>query len=157
MATPNGGSKTAYIGSFLSHVASLAFQSPSRQLLETLKHESDILAQLSREFREIHSAFNIVSFYERRKTPGLNSLVRLEYIQSSCMCELTEHLKIVDKTSSKLRLENELLIPIDATHSGIFKFDNRTDPLFLPVLAQIKRCSIQSTQINDKSGNELKR
>ena len=77
LATPHGGSKTANIGSLLSHVASLAFQSPSKQLLETLKHNSDILAQLSEEFRKIHSAFNIVNFYERRKTPGLNALVRL--------------------------------------------------------------------------------
>ena len=63
------------MASLLSHVASLAFQSPSKQLLETLKHNSDILSRLSEEFREIHSDFDIVNFYERRKTPGLNSLV----------------------------------------------------------------------------------
>ena len=76
LATPHRGSKSANIGSLLSHVATLAFQSPSKQLLETLKHNSDILSRLSEEFREIHYAFDIVNFYERRKTPGLNSLVR---------------------------------------------------------------------------------
>lgn len=75
LATPHRGSKSANIGSLLSHVASLAFQSPSKQLLETLKNNSDVLSRLSDEFREIHSAFDIVSFYERRKTPGLNTLV----------------------------------------------------------------------------------
>lgn len=152
LATPHGGSKTANFGSLLSHVASLAFQSPSKQLLETLKYKSDILSQLSEEFRQIYSEFNIVNFYERRKTPGLNSLVRLQF---PLIRELTKHLKIVDETSSKLGLESELLIPIDATHSGICKFHGRTDPLFLLVLAQIKRCSIQSTQDNDKSGKKL--
>ncbi len=76
LATPHRGSKTANIGSLLSHVASLAFQNPSKQLLETLKYNSNTLSQLSQEFREIHSAFDIVNFYERRKTPGLSSLVR---------------------------------------------------------------------------------
>ena len=76
LATPHGGSKSANIGSLLSHVASLAFQNPSKRLLETLKYDSDILSRLSHEFRLINSSFHIVSFYERRKTPGLNSLVR---------------------------------------------------------------------------------
>lgn len=77
LATPHGGSKSANIGSLLSHVASLAFHNPSKQLLETLKRDSEILSRLSHEFREIHSSFDVVSFYERRKTPGLNSLVGL--------------------------------------------------------------------------------
>lgn len=76
LATPHGGSKSANMGSLLSHVTSLAFQSPSKQLLETLKHDSDALTRLSNEFQEIHSSFDIINFYERRKTPGLNSLVR---------------------------------------------------------------------------------
>ena len=37
-------------------------------------------------------------------------------------------------------LENERPIPIDATHSDICKFSGVADPLFTPVLAQIKRC-----------------
>ena len=155
LATPHGGRKTANFGSLLSHVASLAFQSPSKQLLETLKHKFDILSRLSEEFRQIYSEFDIVNFYERRKNPGLNSLVRLQYIHLPRIRELTMHLKIVDETSSKLGLESELLIPIDATHSGICKFHSRTDPLFLLLLAQIKRCSNQSTQDKDKSGKKL--
>ncbi|KAF6231685.1 hypothetical protein HO173_009987 [Letharia columbiana] len=115
------------MGSLLSHVASLAFQSPSKQLLETLRHDSDVLTRLSNEFQEINSSFDIINFYERRKTPGLNSL-------------------IVDETSSKLGLEDEVLIPIDATHRRICKSQSQTDPLFLPVLAQIKRCSAQITK-----------
>ena len=64
-------------------------------------------------------------------------------------------MKIVDETSSKLGVESELLIPIDATHRRICKFQSRTDPLFLPVLAQIKRCSVQNVQVDDEPGNEL--
>lgn len=64
-------------------------------------------------------------------------------------------MKIVDETSSKLRVENEVLIPIDATHRRICKFQSQTDPLFLPVLAQIKRCSAQITKADQAQGNEL--
>ena len=63
-------------------------------------------------------------------------------------------MKIVDETSSKLGVESEVLIPIDATHRRICKFQSRTDPLFLLVLAQIKRCSAQSIQAVETSGNE---
>ncbi len=38
-------------------------------------------------------------------------------------------------------LEDERPIPIDATHSDICKFSGVADPLFTPVLAQIKRCA----------------
>ena len=76
LATPHGGSRSANIGSLLSNFAALAFQRPSKQLLEALKLDSHVLSQLSVEFRAIHSSFTIVNFYERRKTPVLNSLVR---------------------------------------------------------------------------------
>jgi len=75
LATPHGGSKTANIGSVLSSVATLAFQRPSKQLLETLKLQSPLLCQLSDDFCAISSSLNIVNFYERRKTPILSSLV----------------------------------------------------------------------------------
>ncbi len=60
----------------------------------------------------------------------------------------------MDETSSKLGVESEVLIPIDATHGRICKFQSEIDPLFLPVLAQIKRCSIRNTKIDDVPGNE---
>ena len=64
-------------------------------------------------------------------------------------------MKIVDEASSKLGVEGEVLIPIDATHRRICKFQSETDPLFLPVLAQIKRCSAQTTQIGEIPGISL--
>ena len=112
LANPHGG-KSANIESLLSHFASLAFQSPSKQLLETLKHDSDILSRLSEEFERIYSSFDTVNFYERRKTPGLNSLV---VVHSYLMYKLTQRVKIVDETSSRLGVESEVLIPIDAVH-----------------------------------------
>ena len=74
LATPHRGSKSANIGSLLANVAALAFQRPPMQLLNTLKHESDVLSRLSEEFRAIHHPFDIINFYERR-TSILNSLV----------------------------------------------------------------------------------
>ena len=153
LATPHRGSKSANIGSLLSHVASLAFQNPSKQLLETLKHDSNILSSLSQDFQKIHSSFDIVNFYERRKTPGLKSLVSFKALADPRLLhKLTQRMKVVDETSSRLGVESEVLIPIDATHRQICKYRSETDPLFLPVLAQIQRCSGQSTQANQLPG-----
>ena len=77
LATPHGGSRSANIGSLLARVATLAFQTPSTQLLDSLKYDSKVLYQLSVDFKAINSTLKVVSFYERRKTPGLNSLVCL--------------------------------------------------------------------------------
>ena len=48
LATLHGGSKGENIESLLSHVASLAFQSPSKRFLKTLKHESDTFSIITR-------------------------------------------------------------------------------------------------------------
>ena len=49
---------------------------------------------------------------------------------------------MVDEESSRLGVDGEVLIPIEATHSGISKFNGPSDARFLPVLAQIQRCCI---------------
>jgi hypothetical protein len=48
---------------------------------------------------------------------------------------------VVDEVSSRLGVEDEVVLPIDATHSRICKFGGPSDALFLPVLAQLKRLS----------------
>lgn len=75
LATPHGGSRAANIGLSLSNIATLAFQRPSKQLLQALKVESELLSDLSKGFLAVHKSFHIVSFYERRKTSMLNTLV----------------------------------------------------------------------------------
>ena len=76
LATPHGGSRAANLGKLLSNIATLAFQRPSKQLLQALKIDSGLLTELSEAFRLVHPSINIVSFYERRKTSYLNELVR---------------------------------------------------------------------------------
>ena len=49
--------------------------------------------------------------------------------------------QIVDEHSSRLGIEHELLIPIDANHRDICKFQGPSDPLYTTVLLQIIRCS----------------
>jgi hypothetical protein len=75
LATPHGGSWAADQSKIISRIASLSFQNPATQLLEALKSNSQELVRLSLEFRELASNFDIVSFYERRKTAPLGSLV----------------------------------------------------------------------------------
>lgn len=75
LATPHGGSKSADLAGLISNISSLAFQRPAKQLLDTLRLDSSTLYKLALDFRALPSEINIVSFYERRKTPVLNSLV----------------------------------------------------------------------------------
>lgn len=48
--------------------------------------------------------------------------------------------QIVDEVSSRLGIKDEVIIPVDATHRRICRFSGPSDPLYLPVLAQIKQC-----------------
>jgi hypothetical protein len=85
LATPHGGSKTADIGAVASNIASLAFQAPAKQLLKALKSDSSLLSQLSNDFRNLQLNLNIVSFYERRRTPHINALVlSVSVLWTSC-------------------------------------------------------------------------
>ena len=51
--------------------------------------------------------------------------------------------------SARLGVVDELLIPIDADHRRICKFNNPSDPRYLPVLAELRRCVEKATR---KSG-----
>ena len=55
--------------------------------------------------------------------------------------------RIIDDRADQVRYS--MLFKVDA------QVDAQVDRTILPVLAQIKRCSIQSIQANDKSGNGL--
>ncbi len=79
LATPHGGSRSADLGALMSHIALLAFQKPAKQLLDTLKLDSSSLHKLASDFRALPLQINLVSFYERRKTPVLGSLVCSPY------------------------------------------------------------------------------
>ena len=49
--------------------------------------------------------------------------------------------EVVDENPSCLGDDDEVRIPTDATHSQMCKFGSASDPLFSPILEQIKRCS----------------
>jgi hypothetical protein len=83
LATPHRGSKTADIGALVSNIAYFAFQNPAKQLLKALKSNSTMLSQLADDFRNLRLNLNVVSFYERRRTPLINTLVF--YLRSFCI------------------------------------------------------------------------
>lgn len=115
----------------------MAFQKPAKQLLDTLRLDSSTLSRLAVDFRALPCKVNIVSFYERRKTPVLNSLVCQP---KHLTLRWLTHSKVVDEQSSLLGYKDERVIPVDATHSGICKFSGPSHSLFAPVLAQVKKC-----------------
>ncbi|KAI5793152.1 hypothetical protein EDC01DRAFT_630151 [Geopyxis carbonaria] len=127
LATPHNGSKSADIGTLVADIASLAFQRPAKKLLETLKFDSPQLVQLSESFRKLESKASIVSFYELRPTPVLNTL-------------------IVDKKSAVQEIKGERIIPMDATHSGICKFQGPAHSLTIPVLSHLRKLHKTASQ-----------
>ena len=75
LATPHAGSKTADLGLLMSKIATLTLQQPAKHLLETLKLNSFSLNAITQQFMPLYANLKIISFYERKQTQALKSLV----------------------------------------------------------------------------------
>ena len=62
------------------------------------------------------------------------------------MCSSANDIQIVDDVSARLGVEEELLVPIDADHRHICKFNSPSNPRYLPVLAELRRCVEKATK-----------
>lgn len=67
LGTPHKGSQLANLGQKLAKTAGVAFQAKPH-LLKSLKEDSEQLQDLSEEFTNLHSLFQIVSCYEMKPT-----------------------------------------------------------------------------------------
>ncbi|PVF91456.1 hypothetical protein CPB86DRAFT_719392, partial [Serendipita vermifera] len=75
LGTPHRGAHSAQIGSIIAQAADLLGLGWKKQLLETLKYESNEVLKVDEEFAGISAYKKLVCFYETKETPRLG-LVR---------------------------------------------------------------------------------
>jgi triacylglycerol esterase/lipase EstA (alpha/beta hydrolase family) len=68
LGTPHRGSQTAAYASLLANIATFVMNVQRPSLLQALKLNSDELLKLTSNFRHELDKYNVVSFYERRRT-----------------------------------------------------------------------------------------
>ncbi len=68
LATPHRGSNKAGIADIVVNIAKVSLTRPKTELLEQLKQDNQALKDLSDDFRNQHSHFQIASFYELKDT-----------------------------------------------------------------------------------------
>jgi hypothetical protein len=79
MGTPHGGSDIAFWMSYaanVTHAVSYGTRQ-NKNLVKVLRKDSTFLGTLSRKFVEQNEALNIITFYETKKLPTLDGLVRI--------------------------------------------------------------------------------
>ncbi|EXJ76155.1 uncharacterized protein A1O5_00663 [Cladophialophora psammophila CBS 110553] len=134
LGTPHRGSEKASYGNVLANVGKFLTHGPSSRLLTALHANSDVLLRLNTDFRFQLPDYQVYSFYEQRPMKGLSSL-------------------IVEKHSAFLEINNEELIPVDADHSAMCKFETQSDDIFETVYKRIKRMRNNLLRItNEQSG-----
>ncbi|KAK5202612.1 hypothetical protein LTR41_011644 [Exophiala xenobiotica] len=134
LGTPHRGSDKATYGKVLANVAQSISHKPPPRLLSALQTNSDVLLQLTTNFRFQLPDYEVYSFFELRPMKGLSSL-------------------IVEKHSALLETNHEEQIPVDADHSAMCKFETEDDPTFEKVYKRVNRIKNDPQHItNEQSG-----
>ncbi|OBT51626.1 hypothetical protein VE04_08927 [Pseudogymnoascus sp. 24MN13] len=97
---------------------------PRSALLEQIKSKSDLLAFQLMSFRNLIRDRKVVSFFEMGQTR------QLEFdSESSCWRRTGDFVTVVDADSALLQLPDSMedKIPLDADHSIMVKFNNKSD------------------------------
>ncbi|KAI1385789.1 uncharacterized protein F4822DRAFT_438318 [Hypoxylon trugodes] len=125
LGTPHAGSDLAGWGTMLQAMSDAVvprtfFQSES-VLLKTLKRDNETLQNINSHFLDIYQRFKILMAHENHKTDlkGTKSL-------------------IVDAHSASPQLPGVTYYAIEATHSGMCKFDSRNAPGYRTIATAIR-------------------
>ncbi|SPO07462.1 uncharacterized protein DNG_10156 [Cephalotrichum gorgonifer] len=121
MATPHRVSNLAPWGLLFSNLANAASseQGLRMSLLRAFDQDPDMLGEISREFTHHAAKLNLVSFVEQQAEPPLTALVVPEY-------------------SAILNVPNEIVIPMNANHRSICRFNSLHDEGYELVEASIR-------------------
>ncbi|KAK5260992.1 hypothetical protein LTR40_003095, partial [Exophiala xenobiotica] len=131
LGTPHRGSDKATYGKVLANVAQFISHKPPPRLLSALQTNSDVLLQLTTNFRFQLPDYEVYSFFELRPMKGLSSL-------------------IVEKHSALLETNHEEQIPVDADHSAMCKFETEDDPTFEKVYKRVNRIKNDPQRITNE-------
>lgn len=134
LGTPHQGSDFADYSSVLSNAASLILHKTNpKATVDALKRNSDYLLGLTKEFRHQIGNYTIVSCYERLPIRLGLRLVNFSHARDVAAegdSDEYDTIKIVDKQSALLQVENEEKIPVEANHQEICKFASTTDETY---------------------------
>ncbi|KAK5202499.1 hypothetical protein LTR41_011753 [Exophiala xenobiotica] len=131
LGTPHRGSDKATYGKVLANVVQFISRIPPPRLLSALQTNSDVLPQLTTNFRFQLPDYEVYSFFELRPIKGLSSL-------------------IVEKHSALLETNHEEQIPVDADHSAMCKFETESDGTFEKVYKRVKRMKNDPRRITNE-------
>ncbi len=134
LGTPHTGSDVATWGTILQSMSDAVvprsfFQSES-VLLKTLKRDNETLQNINNHFLDIYQRFKILMAHENHKTDlkGTRTL-------------------IVDANSAGPQLPGVTYYSIEATHSGMCKFESRNAPGYRTVVTAIREWVIDATDV----------
>ncbi|KAK5215128.1 hypothetical protein LTR96_011450 [Exophiala xenobiotica] len=131
LGTPHRGSDKVTYGKVLANVAQFISHQPPPRLLSALQTNSDVLLQLTTNFRFQLPDYEVSSVFELRPIRGLSSLV-------------------VEKHSSLLETNHEEQIPVDADHSAMCKFETENDDTLEKVYKRVKRMKNNPRRITNE-------
>ncbi|KAI8945547.1 hypothetical protein F4801DRAFT_568034 [Xylaria longipes] len=134
LGTPHTGSDIATWGTVLQAMSDAVvprsfFQSES-VLLRTLKRDNETLQNINNHFLDVYQRFKILMAHENHKTDlkGTKMLV-------------------VDATSAGPQLPGVTYYAIEATHSGMCKFDSRNAPGYRTIATAIREWAVDATDV----------
>ncbi|KAI1082423.1 hypothetical protein F5B20DRAFT_578090 [Whalleya microplaca] len=125
LGTPHTGSDIATWGTMLQGMSDAVvprtfFQSES-VLLKTLKRDNETLQNINNHFLDIYQRFKIIMAHENHKTDMKGT-----------------RMLIVDASSASPQLPGVTYYAIEATHSGMCKFENRNAPGYRTVATVLR-------------------
>ncbi|KAJ8129059.1 hypothetical protein O1611_g4574 [Lasiodiplodia mahajangana] len=134
LGTPHTGSDIATWGTVLQAMSDAVvpksfFQSES-VLLKTLKRDNETLQNINSHFLDIYQRFKILMAHENHKTDFRGT-----------------RMLVVDATSASPQLPGVTYYAIEATHSGMCKFDNRNAPGYRTVATALREWVLNAPDV----------
>ncbi|MCJ1355726.1 MAG: hypothetical protein MMC33_005718 [Icmadophila ericetorum] len=158
--TPHGGGNRAATAKYVANIASIFTGEPRNNLLSALKCGSLYNEATIDDFNPQIGSYDVVSFFETRKTNvkirGWRLLLQItSMVSEPFMLHQMGHLTssfqlVVDVQAAKLGSPSELLLGIDSTHSDMCRFsaDSEESGKFEPIRSHLVRMSEKSRNQN---------
>jgi hypothetical protein len=146
---PNLGLRNDQLGSMVKG-------QPNERLINDLVVDKDsepspFLSSLSRRFADCckSQGFKVISFYERRESPTLT--VRFHEVKTvtSILIEvLSKRLMVTEESATRTGLPDTFHqhIPLHADHSGLVRFESRSDGGYEIVMQKIKKYAAEAPE-----------
>jgi hypothetical protein len=158
LGTPHNGSNAAAWGGAIQRMADAVLPKKLLQtesvLLKSLKKDSETLQQISSHFLDIYQKFKIHMAHENQKTdvkgskyveakshpsPAVSDVTSDQQFPSTLGTETNApRVLVVDATSASPQLVGVTYYGIEATHSGMCKFESETAPGYRTVSTAIR-------------------